>query len=110
MLPRLFRDLTQSIGSANIRLEYTKQDDWTRSQAVNVTAAFLHAQETVKAMILSRSGAIVNLASYAAYQAFPTIAAYTASKGALAQLTRTLALEVIDHGIRVNAIGSGDVI
>ena len=40
------------------------------------------------------------------YFAFPQIAAYTASKGALAQLTRTLALEAIEHGIRVNAIGS----
>ncbi|WP_439865250.1 SDR family NAD(P)-dependent oxidoreductase [Pseudomonas antarctica] len=84
--------------------------DWESIQAVNVTAAFLHSREAVKAMIPNNAGAIVNIASYAAYQAFPTIAAYTASKGALAQLTRTLALEVIDHGIRVNAVGSGDVI
>jgi NAD(P)-dependent dehydrogenase (short-subunit alcohol dehydrogenase family) len=56
------------------------------------------------------SGAIVNVGSYACYQAFPTIAAYAASKGALAQLTRTLALEVIGHGIRVNAVGSGDTV
>jgi NAD(P)-dependent dehydrogenase (short-subunit alcohol dehydrogenase family) len=52
----------------------------------------------------------VNIASYASYFAFPRIAAYTASKGGLAQLTRTLALEVIEHGIRVNAIGAGDVV
>jgi NAD(P)-dependent dehydrogenase (short-subunit alcohol dehydrogenase family) len=64
----------------------------------------------MKAMIPQRSGAIVNVASYASYFAFPTIAAYTASKGALAQLTRTLALEAIEHGIRVNAVGSGDVL
>jgi NAD(P)-dependent dehydrogenase (short-subunit alcohol dehydrogenase family) len=38
------------------------------------------------------------------------MAAYTSSKGALAQLTRTLALELAEHGIRVNAIGSGDVV
>lgn len=38
------------------------------------------------------------------------IAAYAASKGALAQLTRTLALEAITHGIRVNAVGSGDAV
>ena len=86
------------------------RDDWERIQAVNVTAAFLHAREAIKAMIPNRTGAIVNIASYAAYQAFPTIAAYTASKGALAQLTRTLALEVIDYGIRVNAVASGDVV
>lgn len=86
------------------------REDWERVQNVNVTAAFLHSREAIKAMIPNGSGAIVNVASYAAYQAFPTIAAYTASKGALAQLTRTLALEVIEQGIRVNAVGSGDVI
>ncbi|WP_434765927.1 SDR family NAD(P)-dependent oxidoreductase [Pseudomonas triticicola] len=86
------------------------RDDWEKIQAVNATAAFLHCREAVKAMIPNKSGAIVNIASYASYFAFPTIAAYTASKGALAQLTRTLALEVIEHGIRVNAIGVGDVV
>ncbi|SEI54059.1 SDR family NAD(P)-dependent oxidoreductase [Pseudomonas sp. NFR16] len=86
------------------------REDWERIQAVNTTAAFLHAREAVKVMTPNRHGAIVNIASYAAYQAFPTIAAYAASKGALAQLTRALALEAIDHGIRVNAVGSGDVI
>ena len=86
------------------------REDWEQVQQVNVTAAFLHAREAAKVMIPQRSGAIVNIASYAAYQAFPTIAAYAASKGALVQLTRALALEVIEHGIRVNAVGSGDVV
>lgn len=86
------------------------REDWERIQAVNATAAFLHCREAVKAMMPNKSGAIVNIASYASYFAFPTIAAYTASKGALAQLTRTLALEAIEHGIRVNAIGVGDVV
>ncbi|UUD64648.1 SDR family oxidoreductase [Pseudomonas seleniipraecipitans] len=84
--------------------------DWERIQAVNATAAFLHCREAMKAMMPNGSGAIINIASYASYFAFPTIAAYTASKGALAQLTRTLALEAIGHGIRVNAIGVGDVV
>ena len=82
------------------------RQDWEYIQAVNATAAFLHCREAVKVMMPNTSGAIVNIASYASYFAFPTIAA---SKGALAQLTRTLALEVIDHGIRVNAVGVGDV-
>jgi NAD(P)-dependent dehydrogenase (short-subunit alcohol dehydrogenase family) len=84
--------------------------EWNWQMETNVTAAFLHSREAVKAMIPNKSGAIVNIASYASYFAFPGIAAYTASKGALAQLTRTLALEVIEHGIRVNAIGVGDVV
>ncbi|OWJ66718.1 SDR family NAD(P)-dependent oxidoreductase [Inquilinus limosus] len=86
------------------------REEWDAIMSVNVTGAFLHAREAMKAMIPNRSGAIVNIASYAAYFAFPQIAAYTASKGALVQLTRTLALEAIGHGIRVNAIGSGDVV
>ncbi|OLL31448.1 short-chain dehydrogenase [Burkholderia sp. SRS-W-2-2016] len=84
--------------------------DWERIIDVNLTGAFLHSREAMKAMMPRRSGAIVNVASYASYFAFPTIAAYTASKGALAQLTRTLALEAIEYGIRVNAVGSGDVL
>ena len=88
----------------------TSREDWNRVMETNVTAAFLHSREAVKAMLPRRSGAIVNIASYASYFAFPTIAAYTASKGALAQLTRTLALEVAGQGIRVNAIGVGDVV
>ena len=56
------------------------REDWERIQAVNATAAFLHCREAVKAMMPNRSGAIVNIASYASYFAFPTIAAYTASK------------------------------
>ncbi|MGN0925551.1 SDR family NAD(P)-dependent oxidoreductase [Ectopseudomonas mendocina] len=86
------------------------REDWERIQAVNATAAFMHCREAMKAMMPNKSGAIVNIASYASYFAFPTIAAYAASKGALAQLTRTLALEAIEHGIRVNAVGSGDVV
>lgn len=61
-------------------------------------------------MIPNKSGAIVNIGSYACFQTFPGISAYAAAKGALAQLTRTFALEAIDHGIRVNGVGSGDVV
>lgn len=86
------------------------REDWNWQMETNVTGAFLHSREAMKAMLKQRSGAIVNIASYAAYFTFPGIAAYAASKGALAQLTRTQALEAIEHGIRVNAIGVGDVV
>ncbi|MFB4393632.1 MULTISPECIES: SDR family NAD(P)-dependent oxidoreductase [unclassified Pseudomonas] len=90
-------------------IEMTREE-WEWQMQTNVTGAFLHSREAMKAMIKQKSGAIVNIASYASYFAFPGIAAYTASKGALAQLTRTQALEAIEHGIRVNAIGVGDVV
>ena len=86
------------------------REEWDWQMETNVTGAFLFSREATKEMMKRKSGAIVNIASYAAYFAFPGIAAYTASKGALAQLTRTLALEAIEHGIRVNAIGVGDTV
>lgn len=85
-------------------------DDWNSIQAVNSTGAFLFSREAMRAMMPAKTGAIVNVGSYACYQAFPLIAAYAASKGALAQLTRAMSLEAIDHGIRVNAVGSGDAV
>lgn len=85
-------------------------DDWNWQMDTNSTGAFLHTREVLKAMIPNKSGAIVNIASCAAYFTFRGISAYTASKGALVQLTRTAALEAIKPGIRVNAIGVGDVV
>jgi glucose 1-dehydrogenase len=88
----------------------TTLDNWNRILTTNVTGAFLHTREAMKAMMPRPKGSIVNIGSYACFQAFPTISAYAASKGALAQLTRTAALEGVDHGIRVNAIGVGDTV
>lgn len=88
----------------------TTLEEWDLILATNVTGAFLHSREALKVMIPNKRGAIVNIGSYACFFTFPAIAAYAASKGALAQLTRTAALEAIEHGIRVNAIGVGDVV
>lgn len=85
-------------------------EDWDRIFAVNIRGVFLHSREAIRAMIPNGQGAIVNVGSYACFQTFPKISAYAASKGALAQFTRSLAVEAIDHGIRVNAVGSGDTI
>ncbi|AXC13540.1 Glucose 1-dehydrogenase [Acidisarcina polymorpha] len=85
-------------------------DDWNSIMDVTSTGVFLHSREALKAMMPNKSGAIVNIGSYACFQTFPGISAYAAAKGALAQLTRTFALEAIDHGIRVNGVGSGDVV
>jgi NAD(P)-dependent dehydrogenase (short-subunit alcohol dehydrogenase family) len=86
------------------------REEWDWQMETNVTGAFLFSREATKFMAAKRRGAIVNIASYASFFTFPGISAYAASKGALAQLTRTLALEAIPKGIRVNAIGVGDVV
>jgi NAD(P)-dependent dehydrogenase (short-subunit alcohol dehydrogenase family) len=88
----------------------TSRAEWEKVIAINATGYFLFSREAMKAMIPNKRGAIVNIASYASYFAFKDIAPYAASKGAVAQLTRALALEAAPHGIRVNAIGSGDVV
>ena len=84
--------------------------DWNSILDVTSTGVFLHSREALKAMIPNKSGAIINIGSYACAQTFPGISAYAAAKGALAQITRTFALEAIEHGVRVNAIGAGDVV
>jgi NAD(P)-dependent dehydrogenase (short-subunit alcohol dehydrogenase family) len=84
--------------------------DWNSILDLTSTGVFLHSREALKAMIPNKSGTIINIGSYACYQTFPGISAYAAAKGALAQITRTFALEAIEHGIRVNAVGAGDVV
>ncbi len=84
--------------------------EWERIVSVNLTGAFLHSKAAMEAMLPRGRGAIVNIASYASFMAFEGIAPYAASKGGLAQLTRALALEAAPQGIRVNAVGSGDVV
>jgi NAD(P)-dependent dehydrogenase (short-subunit alcohol dehydrogenase family) len=85
-------------------------DDWNLILETTSTGVFLHSREALKAMIPNKSGSIVNIGSYACFQTFVGISAYAAAKGALAQITRTLALEAIEHGVRVNAVGAGDVV
>src|SRR5438046_9568719 len=85
-------------------------EEWYLILAVKLTGVCLHSREAVRAMIPNKSGAIVNIGSYACFFGFPAIAAYCASKGGLTQLTRVLTVENIPHGIRVNAVGAGDVV
>jgi len=85
-------------------------EEWNNILSVNLTGAFLHSREAVCVMAPKKSVAIVNIGSYACFFGFPQIGAYAASKGGLAQLTRVLAVESIPHGIRVNAVGAGDVV
>ena len=77
---------------------------------VNLRAPMLLSQATARLMIAQKSGgAIVNISSVTAELASPQAAGYAASKGAMRQMTRAMALDLIQYGIRVNAVGPGTI-
>jgi len=83
--------------------------DWDQVIDVNLKGAFLVGQAVARAMVQQGGGAIVHMSSVNAVMAIPSIAAYNVSKGGIAQLTRVMALALVDHGIRVNAVGPGTI-
>lgn len=83
-------------------------EEWNRVMGVNVTGTFLCSQAFARAVIArGGKGAIVNLASTLGVVAAPNRAAYTASKHAVVGLTKEMAMELGEKGIRVNAVGPG---
>jgi glucose 1-dehydrogenase len=81
-----------------------------RMMDINVRAPMVLGQAAARAMISGgQGGAIVNLTSVTAEVAAPQAAGYATSKGAMRQLTKVMALELIEHGIRVNAVGPGTI-
>lgn len=88
----------------------TPLEVWNRIIAVNLTGAFLCARAAARAMIAGkRGGRIVNVSSVHEDLAMPQNAAYTASKGGLRMLMRTIALELAEHGITVNDVAPGAI-
>ncbi|GHE79916.1 short-chain dehydrogenase [Amycolatopsis deserti] len=93
-------------GAPGRRLHEYEPAEWDRVQAVNLRGAFLVLRAALPLM-LAGGGAVVNTASVGAVRARPGFAAYTASKAAVAMLTRQAALEYAGDGIRVNAVAPG---
>jgi NAD(P)-dependent dehydrogenase (short-subunit alcohol dehydrogenase family) len=87
-------------------LDYPEAD-WNRIMETNLTGALRACQVFGRHMIERRYGRIINIASMGTFLALFEVAAYSASKSALASLTKSLAIEWAKHGICVNAIAPG---
>lgn len=83
--------------------------EWRRTLEVNLDGYYLCCRRAMPIMKAAGAGGIVNMASTAGQMGYPRRAPYAASKWAVIGLTKTLAMEAGDHGIRVNAIAPGSV-
>lgn len=99
------------VNAAGIQRRYPSEifpeDEWDEVLEINLTAPFLYCQLAGKTMIAQGAGKIINVASVMSYCGGLTIPAYTASKGGIAQLTKTLSNDWADKGICVNAVAPG---
>ena len=86
----------------------TTEEEWDRVQSVNAKGTFLFCRAAIPAMREHGGGAIVCTASISGVAGLPLQSAYSASKGAIVQLTRQLAVELAPD-IRVNAVAPGAI-
>ena len=86
----------------------TTEAEWAHVMAVNVTSVFLMSKHAIPAISASGGGAIVNTGSGWGLKGGPLAASYCASKGAVVNLTRAMAIDHGPAGIRVNCVCPGD--
>lgn len=94
-----------------LRFDHTHElalADWSRVIAINLTGTFLVCRESIPHLLASR-GNIVNIASTAGMTGHPWAAAYAASKGGVIAMTRALAVEYAQQGVRVNSVCPGSI-
>lgn len=85
-------------------------EDWERSLRVNVIGSSLMSRYAVEKIKMSSGGAIVNLSSISAFVAQPLFVTYSATKAALLQMTRNMAMDLAPFNIRVNCVCPGTIL
>ncbi len=100
------------IGRAQSAPEFAATRDysdeaWHEMLATHLDSTFYCTREALKVMIPKRSGRIINLGSIAGTTGLPSAAAYCAAKGGIISFTKSVAREVVAHGILVNCIAPG---
>jgi NAD(P)-dependent dehydrogenase (short-subunit alcohol dehydrogenase family) len=91
------------------RLVETEEDEWDRVIATNLRSVYLCCRYALPHMIRHGGGTIVNISSARALATSPLVSSYDASKGAIVALTRSLALEYAQDGVRTNCVLPGSV-
>ena len=112
LLSNLYGKLNILVNNAGIampgkNLEEVTTEEWDRIQEVNSKGVFLGAKTAIPYMKASGGGSIVNISSMAGLVGVPGISAYTASKGAVRLLTKSIAVEYGPHNIRCNSVHPG---
>jgi gluconate 5-dehydrogenase len=99
------------INNAGIQRRMTLEDfpeeTWHELMRTNLDSVFYVAKAVARRMIPRKKGAMINICSVQSELGRPTIAPYTASKGAVKMLTKGMAIDWGKHGIRVNGLGPG---
>lgn len=97
------------VGAMPQRLESTSEADWDRVVNITLRGTFLALKTQIAHFRANGGGAVVNIASTAGISATPTLTPYGAAKHGVVSLTRSVAMENAEHGIRVNAVAPGAI-
>ena len=86
------------------------EEDFDRVMRINLKSMFLCGQAVAREMVKRQSGCIINMSSVNSELAIPNQVPYVVSKGGVNQLTKVMALNLAQYGIRVNGIGPGTIL
>jgi len=102
-------DILVNNAGINLKKEFTEVTDADFESIIhtNVKSVFAVSREVVKVMKNNGGGSIINISSMASQYGIPKVIAYSASKGAIETMTRAMAVELAQFGVRVNCIAPG---